>query len=167
MSTLQSSLKRLALAVVVALAALSGCNSLLEGPYGRAGSGEYASASSRAIESGHRESAPEDHTAAPKGQVDVAAEACPDVNDDGVVNLVDIQLVAGSWRCACNEDCYETLHDLNGDCGIDVVDVMLVVASFGNRYHTVDNVADQPPCSAVTNPFLSSTSGPPLPAGAG
>jgi hypothetical protein len=55
----------------------------------------------------------------------------PDVNDDGIVDILDVQLLASHWRCQCCDGCYEAIYDLNDDCRIDVVDIMLVVAHWG------------------------------------
>jgi uncharacterized repeat protein (TIGR01451 family) len=57
--------------------------------------------------------------------------ACFDFNDSGVVDVGDIQLVAGRWRCKCGDVCYDPLYDLDHDCDIDIVDIMLVTAHWG------------------------------------
>ena len=57
--------------------------------------------------------------------------ACYDFNGHGAVDVADIQLVAGHWRCNCEDVCYDPLYDLNHDCSIDIVDIMLVTAHWG------------------------------------
>jgi len=55
-----------------------------------------------------------------------------DVNGDWAVDVVDVQRVAGGWRCSAGEDgCYRAAHDLHPDGEIDVIDVMAVVARWG------------------------------------
>ncbi len=55
-----------------------------------------------------------------------------DVNNDGRVDIDDIMLVAGSWRCQSGDECYDERYDLDRDGNIDIVDIMLVVANWGN-----------------------------------
>jgi hypothetical protein len=50
-----------------------------------------------------------------------------DVNCTCKVDVVDIQAVAGHWRCEPGV-CYDSLYDTNDDGRIDVVDIMAVVA---------------------------------------
>ena len=54
-----------------------------------------------------------------------------DVNDDGVVNMVDIQLVAERWRARLGDPNYVADYDLNSDQVINVVDIMLVAVHWG------------------------------------
>jgi len=54
-----------------------------------------------------------------------------DVNDDGGVNMVDIQLVADRWRAGLGDPNYVAAYDLNNDQIINVVDIMLVAVHWG------------------------------------
>jgi hypothetical protein len=54
-----------------------------------------------------------------------------DLDDNGVVNISDVMLVANCWRCRCGDGCYDPYYDLDDDCDIDVVDIMLVVVHWG------------------------------------
>ena len=54
-----------------------------------------------------------------------------DMDGDGDVDVVDIMLVAGRWRCQSGDDCCDERYDLDGDGDIDIVDIMLVVAHWG------------------------------------
>jgi len=60
-----------------------------------------------------------------------------DANNDCLVNLTDIQRVAGRWHTSCHAPDpdnkagtpnYETLSDLNLDCNIDIRDIMTAAA---------------------------------------
>jgi len=64
-----------------------------------------------------------------------------DVNDDGVVNMVDIQLVADHWRAPLGDPNYVSDYDLNSDQIINVVDIMLVAS----RWHTAEGNEDYEP----------------------
>lgn len=55
-----------------------------------------------------------------------------DVNGDGVINIVDIQLVAARWNTAVGDPDYDPLYDIDGDGRISVVDIQLVAA----KWHT-------------------------------
>jgi hypothetical protein len=63
-----------------------------------------------------------------------------DLNQDCVVDIDDIMLVASRWRTSCanpNPDGdpetpnYDPQYDLDEDCDIDIVDIMLVVVHWG------------------------------------
>ena len=55
-----------------------------------------------------------------------------DLNCDGVVDVLDITLVANRWGCALGDPCYASRFDLNGDDAITVADVMLVSQAWGS-----------------------------------
>jgi hypothetical protein len=44
---------------------------------------------------------------------------------------VDVQAVAGTWRCARGEPCFSERYDADGDDEITVVDIMKVAATWG------------------------------------
>ncbi|MBM3135875.1 MAG: hypothetical protein FJZ89_11470, partial [Chloroflexi bacterium] len=54
-----------------------------------------------------------------------------DVNNDGVVDVADIQLVASRWRTSQGEPNYVPAYDLDGDGDIDIVDIMRVSSHWG------------------------------------
>jgi len=54
-----------------------------------------------------------------------------DVNDDGVVDVQDIQQVAGRWRMSEADPDWDPRYDLDGDGNVDIVDIMLVAAHWG------------------------------------
>jgi hypothetical protein len=54
-----------------------------------------------------------------------------DVDGDCDVDVVDIQLVAGGWRCEYGEPCYYPWRDFDGDGTITVIDIMRVSADWG------------------------------------
>lgn len=53
-----------------------------------------------------------------------------DVNGDGVINIVDIQLVAARWNTAEGDPDYDPLYDINQDGRINIVDIQLVAAKW-------------------------------------
>jgi hypothetical protein len=59
-----------------------------------------------------------------------------DLDDNGRVDVADIQLVASRWRCKCGDVCYEPRYNFDGDCDIDIVDIMLVVVHWGETCET-------------------------------
>jgi len=66
------------------------------------------------------------------GSVAVTTACREDVNGDGVINVVDIQLVAARWRTAVGDPGYVPAYDVNGDGMINVIDIQLVAA----KWHT-------------------------------
>jgi uncharacterized repeat protein (TIGR01451 family) len=54
-----------------------------------------------------------------------------DINCDCVVDVKDVQAVAGNWRCEVGGGCYDERQDLDGDGIITVIDIMKVVAHWG------------------------------------
>ena len=54
-----------------------------------------------------------------------------DVNDDCVVNIVDIMLVAAQWGASVGDANYDRLYDLDDDGDIDIVDIMKVATQWG------------------------------------
>lgn len=54
-----------------------------------------------------------------------------DLNYDGRVDLLDIQIVAGRWMCAA---CYDPRVDFDKDGDIDIIDVQAVAGRWGTQY---------------------------------
>lgn len=54
-----------------------------------------------------------------------------DLDCSCLVDVADIMLVAGCWRCECWDSCYDPRYDHDGDCIITVVDIMKVAANWG------------------------------------
>jgi hypothetical protein len=73
----------------------------------------------------------------------ITVEECEgDVNHDGVVDIMDVALVAALWDCEEGEDdCYDDDYDLNDNGRIDVGDIMVVVANEGVCESEVDTAA--------------------------
>lgn len=71
-----------------------------------------------------------------------------DVNDDGVVNIVDLTLVAANFGLIGTN-----AADVNGDSVVNIVDLTLVAAAFGNTaaapFILSSNFEDTPPRSDV------------------
>ena len=54
-----------------------------------------------------------------------------DLNQDCHVDVTDLLVVTGKWRCVRGDDCYERSSDLDADGVITVVDIMRLVAAWG------------------------------------
>jgi hypothetical protein len=61
----------------------------------------------------------------------IVEECFGDVNNDGVVDVEDVMLVAANWGCEEEDDCYDDDYDLNDSGEIDVGDIIAVVANWG------------------------------------
>jgi len=70
------------------------------------------------------------------GQIDVVSGFWADVDNDGDVDIIDIQLVASHWNSQLGDADYDPIYDLDnegeGDGDIDVIDIQLV-ASWWNQ----------------------------------
>ena len=73
-----------------------------------------------------------------------------DVNDDGVVNIIDLTLVASNFG-----ETGSNAADVNGDGVVNIVDLTLVAAAFGNTaaapFILSSNLVDTPTRSDVAN----------------
>ena len=56
-----------------------------------------------------------------------------DLNNDGLVDVADIMLVASHWRMTNEDPDWDARYDLDGDGIITVVDIMKVAARWGQR----------------------------------
>ncbi len=69
------------------------------------------------------------------GEIEVLCGYCFDVDNDGDVDIVDIQLVAGRWPSVVGDPNYDSRYDVDnccmGDGDIDIVDIQLVASHFG------------------------------------
>ncbi|MBN1560703.1 T9SS type A sorting domain-containing protein [candidate division KSB1 bacterium] len=65
------------------------------------------------------------------GQVTVPSCYWADVDCDGDVDIVDIQLVAGKWNSSCGDANYDPACDVDNDCDIDIVDIQKVAGQWG------------------------------------
>lgn len=54
-----------------------------------------------------------------------------DVNNDHVVNIVDVSLVACSYNSHLGEENWNIVCDLNNDEVIDILDITLVAVDYG------------------------------------
>ncbi len=64
---------------------------------------------------------------------DVGQSSLPgDVNDDCVVDIVDIMLMAVRWGTRVGDANYDPYYDLDDDGDIDIVDIMQVAAHWGD-----------------------------------
>ncbi|MCL4541083.1 MAG: malectin domain-containing carbohydrate-binding protein [Chloroflexi bacterium] len=62
----------------------------------------------------------------------VISPACrSDINGNGVVDVQDVQAVAGRWNALAGDPLYDAKYDLNGDGRIDVSDVQSVAGNWG------------------------------------
>jgi N-acetylneuraminic acid mutarotase len=92
----------------------------------------YAIGGNRGGSGGHPQSVNEEFT--------LACALSEDFNDDAVVDVADIMLVAARWRASCDSPDpdgdpgtpnYDNRYDVDNDCDIDIVDIMKVVAHWG------------------------------------
>lgn len=65
------------------------------------------------------------------GEVTVTPGCPEDVSGDGVINIVDIQMVAAQWGLAEGDPGYDPARDINGDGRINIVDIQLVAGKWG------------------------------------
>jgi len=63
---------------------------------------------------------------------DFEVETCPyDLDDNGIIDIVDIMMVAARWNTFTGDPNYNELCDLNDSGSIDIVDIMTVAAHWG------------------------------------
>lgn len=53
-----------------------------------------------------------------------------DVNGDGVINIADVMLLAGSFNTVKGSSGFVNAYDLNGDGAVNISDIMMVAAKF-------------------------------------
>lgn len=58
----------------------------------------------------------------------------PDVNEDRIVDIVDVVIVANAFGSRPGDPNWDELADLNNDDIIDIVDVVIVAINFGKYY---------------------------------
>lgn len=54
-----------------------------------------------------------------------------DFDNDGDVDIVDVQSIAYRWNRQCGEPLYDELYDLDNDCDVDILDVQQVAYRWG------------------------------------
>jgi len=64
-----------------------------------------------------------------------------DADGSGGVDVLDILTIAKHWYCECDDECYEALYDVDGDCQIRAADMMLVAVNWG-------------PCESAASAYL-------------
>lgn len=67
------------------------------------------------------------------GKVTIVSRYPYDIDDDGDVDIVDIQLVAARWNTKKGDAKYDPFCDIDGDRDIDVVDIQRVAAHWGEK----------------------------------
>ena len=73
----------------------------------------------------------------------------PDLNNDGVVNILDVSLVGSCFGQELSSNPRCQVADTDGDGDVDSDDLRIVVASFGKTFPTTDT---DPPVVAITEP---------------
>jgi hypothetical protein len=71
------------------------------------------------------------NVSAEDGGVMIGTDLVGDLDCDCDVDVADVMMVAGKWRCQLGDACYDAHCDLDGDGGIDIVDIMQVAAHWG------------------------------------
>ncbi|MEM3825558.1 MAG: DUF3160 domain-containing protein [Candidatus Bathyarchaeia archaeon] len=72
-------------------------------------------------------------------RISTYAQPLPDINGDGVINILDICLVAIAFGTAEGDEKYNAVADLNGDKKINIEDVALIAKDFGKKYVDLTN----------------------------
>jgi hypothetical protein len=65
------------------------------------------------------------------GHVTVTNTFFADVDGDGNVDIVDIQLVASRWSCVSGDSCYSSIYDMDNDGDVDIADIQIVACYWG------------------------------------
>jgi parallel beta-helix repeat protein len=68
------------------------------------------------------------------GTIEVVEPGNPDVNGDGIVDIVDVVIVALAFGSEPGDPNWNPVADLNGDSIVDIVDIVLVAIHFGETY---------------------------------
>jgi oligosaccharide reducing-end xylanase len=61
------------------------------------------------------------------------ASATGDINNDGVVNMADVILLAGAFNAVRGDSKYIAAYDLNNDGAINMADVLVIAINFGKQ----------------------------------
>jgi len=68
------------------------------------------------------------------GTIEIVEPGNPDINGDGIVDIVDIVIVALAFGSEPGDPNWNPVADLNGDGIVDIVDIVLVAIHFGETY---------------------------------
>lgn len=60
----------------------------------------------------------------------------PDINDSGVVDEADMDIISASFGMGCGDPGFNDLADLNHDCTVNIFDLFSVSSSFGQTFQT-------------------------------
>lgn len=71
---------------------------------------------------------------------DISTVPDPDITNDGIVNLVDMNLVKASFGKRCGDVTYNPAADPNGDCIVDLLDLSFVSKAVGKTFPTATRV---------------------------
>ena len=71
---------------------------------------------------------------------DISSNPDPDVNDDGIVNTADLNLISAAFGRRCGEVGYNRLADTNKDCLVNVLDLTSVSKNIGRTYSTLKRI---------------------------
>jgi len=55
----------------------------------------------------------------------------PDLNNDGVIDIYDLIIVAGAYGTSEDDENWNPAADVNGDKTVDIYDLILVAICFG------------------------------------
>ncbi len=75
----------------------------------------------------------------------------PDLNNDGVVNMADVIILAGAFNSVRGESKYVAAYDLNNDGAINISDVIIIAGSFNKI------ITPATPMSATPTPTAKQT----------
>jgi len=72
------------------------------------------------------------------------AQADPDLNNDGIVNILDISIVSSRIGIDNSDPNYDPIADVDGDGDIDYDDLSYVASHFGETYPVIHRVIEFP-----------------------
>ncbi|MBW8005851.1 MAG: hypothetical protein FVQ06_08725, partial [candidate division NC10 bacterium] len=76
----------------------------------------------------------------------------PDLNNDGVVDHADLEIIKGSVGKRCGESGFNELADINHDCLVDLFDLVFVARAFGQSGFPTEEQDTTPPVVTITAP---------------
>lgn len=68
----------------------------------------------------------------------------PDLNNDGVINMADVILIASGFNAVRGEPKYVAAYDLNDDGAINISDVIIIAGSFNKIVNTETQIPTTP-----------------------
>lgn len=103
------------------------------------------------------------------GTANTTIIGCPDLDDDGVITILDLSIAGLSFGKHPGDPGYKAIADLDGDGSITVLDLTLIAAHYGQNCHGLDTdhdgLSNRDEALLGTNPNNADTDGDGLPDG--